>query len=166
MIIVVIVAQADGSREHIFTKISCSNYMWLVDFFKLSENQLCDLLFDVCFNYLKKKCLKVYYLTSLWHFFLKLYNLIANYLTMIWYLLELFENPLFDSFSMDHYLNIIWLLFENPLFDCTYLSIIWQIFHLHEITHATELVLDRPGFSETFDLLDSTWLLQVVTSLS
>ena len=23
-------------------------------------------------------------------------------------------------------------------------------------THATELVLDRPGFSETFDLLDST----------
>ena len=32
--------------------------------------------------------------------------------------------------------------------------------------HATELVLDSPGFSETFDLLDSTWLLQVVTSLS
>ena len=26
----------------------------------------------------------------------------------------------------------------------------------HMSTHATELVLDRPGFSETFDLLDST----------
>ena len=26
----------------------------------------------------------------------------------------------------------------------------------HMSTHATELVLDRPGFSETFDLLDSS----------
>ena len=31
------------------------------------------------------------------------------------------------------------------------------IFHtIFSSTHATELVLDRPGFSETFDLLDST----------
>ena len=31
-------------------------------------------------------------------------------------------------------------------------------FGQYETTHATELVLDRPGFSETFDLLDfSKW---------
>ena len=56
----------------------------------------------------------------------------------------------------------IWLWKWKELAECGDKG--WKT--LSEGTHATELVLDRPGFSETFDLLDSTWLLQVVTSLS